>query len=216
MDGSETPQGRRQEISQRLDAIRTRIEELEARHHGDAARGGAFSERVAAAQRHAAAAQTAAQHAIAASVRALRRAAEAHERVAREHERAAASGVGDTAEHERQAAVHRAAAAADTQRADQFRSLLQDQTDDGRGSEADQALIRLAVAARGTVVPQSSSVIGAAGTVFAGGQEEGLGETSEPALGVREGSGFPRCPYHSSPAAFRLRSRAGVFPASPS
>ena len=51
-------------------------------------------------------------------------AAEAHERVASVHERAAASGIGDVRMRERQAALHRAAAAADRQRAERALSLL--------------------------------------------------------------------------------------------
>jgi hypothetical protein len=40
MDGEpEPPQGRRQEISQRIGAIRTRIDELEAQRQDDAFRG---------------------------------------------------------------------------------------------------------------------------------------------------------------------------------
>jgi hypothetical protein len=143
MDGEpEPPQGRRQEISQRIGAIRTRIDELEARRQDDAFRG-IFSERLAA-QRHLTAPQAAAQRAVTASVRALRRAAEAHERLALYHERAAATGTGDKGEHERQAAIHRAAAVADTQRAGRCPSLLWDgQADDARGPDAEQALIRL-------------------------------------------------------------------------
>jgi hypothetical protein len=65
-----------------------------------------------------AAAQAAAEQAIAANIRAFRRAADAHERAAIEHERAVAGGSGDKDEHERQAAIHRAAAATDMQRAE--------------------------------------------------------------------------------------------------
>jgi hypothetical protein len=60
MDGEpEPPQGRRQEISQRIGAIRTRIDKLGARRQDDAFRG-IFSERLAAAQRHMTASQAAA------------------------------------------------------------------------------------------------------------------------------------------------------------
>jgi hypothetical protein len=81
------------------------------------------------AQRHLAAAE----RAIAASVLAFRRAADAHGHAAIQHERDAAAGFGDRDEHERQAAIHRAAAVADTQRAECAQLLLDDgEADDAR------------------------------------------------------------------------------------
>ena len=119
MWGNEPESGgsRGEEIRQRIGAIHARMDELEARHLGDAS-GEASGERLAAAQRHMAASQAAAERAIAASIRAFRRAAEAHERAAIKHEQAAAAGFGDKDGHERQAAIHRAAAAADMRRAE--------------------------------------------------------------------------------------------------
>jgi hypothetical protein len=61
---------------------------------------------------------------LASSAVAFRRVADAHERVAILHERSAALGIGDVGQHERQAALHQAAAAADRQRADRALSLL--------------------------------------------------------------------------------------------
>ena len=56
----------------------------------------------------------------------MRRRAEAHERAASSHERTAAAGIGvvHKHEHERQAARHRDAAAADRKQAEGARSLL--------------------------------------------------------------------------------------------
>ena len=84
-------------------------------------------ERAALAQRHLAASQAAASQAMAASAKAFRRAAAAHERAALRHERAAAVGSGDKDEHERRAALHRAAQARDAQRADRVESLVPDE-----------------------------------------------------------------------------------------
>ena len=77
-----------------------------------------------AAWRHAAEAHAAAVKMLASSAEAFRRAADAHERVASVHERAAASGIGDVRMRERQAALHRAAAAADRLRAERAQLLL--------------------------------------------------------------------------------------------
>jgi len=116
------------EIGQRLDAIRMRIKELEDRRRDDAGpdAGGssAPSGRLAPAQRHAVAAQAAAERAAASCVSAFRRAADAHESLAIQHDRSAVSGFGDVAEHQRRAACHRAAAAADRQRAEHAQSLI--------------------------------------------------------------------------------------------
>ena len=119
------PPGRRQQINARLGAIRARLEQL--RERGLDAIGGrvaAPNDRLEAAQRHEAEAAAAAAQALAATVEAFRRAAEAHERAASMHERIAAAGIGDMREHERQAALHRAGAAADRERAERARSLL--------------------------------------------------------------------------------------------
>lgn len=135
--GNEPESGgsRGEEIRQRISAVRARIDEL---HRGDAP-GKAPSERLAAAQRHMAASRAAAERAVAASIHAFRRAAEAHERAAIKHEQAAATGAGDKDEHERRAAVHRAAAAASMQRAEHAQSQLSDeQADRARGPDVDQ------------------------------------------------------------------------------
>lgn len=123
----ESPKSRQEEIRQRIGASRMRLEELRAKRGSDASPATA-SERLASAQRHLAAAQASTEQAIAAAVRAFRRAAEAHERVALWHIRAAARDSGDKDEHERQAAIHRSAAAEDTERANNIRSLLRQDT----------------------------------------------------------------------------------------
>jgi chromosome segregation ATPase len=138
------PESRSEQIRQRLGAIRTRIDELAAKRHQDDASLTTIDGRLAVAQREMAVSRAAAEQAIAASVRAFRRAAEAHERAALQHERAAAGGFGDKDQHERQAARHRAAATADTRRAEQAQSLVPDEAaDDACGPYADQALDRL-------------------------------------------------------------------------
>jgi hypothetical protein len=113
------------EIDARLDGIRTRLQQLRERDW-DTVKSQAAStgQRLAAAQRYAAEAQAAAVQVLAASAEAFRRAAEAHDRVAGVHERAAGAGIGDMGQHERQAAPHRAAAAADRQRAECAQSVL--------------------------------------------------------------------------------------------
>jgi len=125
-------ESRREEIRQRLAAIRTRMDELKAGWQDDA-NPAAVSERIGSAQRQAAASPAAAEHAIASNIRAFRRSAAAHEQAALQYERAAAAGFGDKDQHERQGARHRAAAAADTQRAEYAQSLLQgDEAEDAR------------------------------------------------------------------------------------
>jgi hypothetical protein len=119
-------EARREEIRQRLVAIRTRIDELETSRHGDRPPA-ACTERLARAQRQTAVAQAAAQRGIAAAIHAFHSAGQAHDRLAAYHERAAAAGSGDKGEHERQAAIHRAAALADTQRAERAGMLLWDE-----------------------------------------------------------------------------------------
>jgi CHASE3 domain sensor protein len=131
---------RREQIRQRIDAIHARIKELQAKRQDDADLA-AVRERLTSAQRQMAASRAAARTAITSSLRAFRKAAEAQERAALQHERVAAAGRGDKDQHGRQAASHRAAAAAATQRAERARSLLSDeQRTDMRGSDADQAL----------------------------------------------------------------------------
>jgi hypothetical protein len=79
---------------------------------------------VEAAQQRAAEAHAAAVLVLVSSAQAFRHAAEAHERAARAHEKTAAAGIGDVIGHEQQASLHRAAAAADRQRAERTQSLL--------------------------------------------------------------------------------------------
>jgi hypothetical protein len=188
----QAPQSRRETARRRLDAIHTRIGELQASGQGDASPA-AIRERLTSAQRHLAAAQAAAERAIAASVRAFRRAAEAHEHAAIQHARAAAAGFGDKDEHERHAAIHRAAAVADRQRAERAQSLLGDEeADDGRGPHVDQALNRLVnLAARRTAgLPPLEP--GARVRILLGR----LRESGRP--GVREGRTSLACIYLSS------------------
>jgi hypothetical protein len=85
---------------------------------------GEWQQRVEAAQRHAAAAQAAAINQLTYSAASFRRAAAAHARAAAEHESAASSGFSQPQEHKQQAAIHRAAAVHDLQRAQQVESLL--------------------------------------------------------------------------------------------
>ena len=114
---------RRREIDARLDALRARLRELRERDW-DAVRSrtAAPGDRLEAAQRHAAEAAASAVQVLATSAEAFRNAAKAHDRVAGLHGRSAAAGIGDVDMHQRQAALHRAAAAADRQRAE--RALL--------------------------------------------------------------------------------------------
>jgi hypothetical protein len=126
--------GRRREIDTRLDAVRARLKKLRDRDRGwDAVRSrtASSSERLEAAQRHAAEAQASAAQVLASSAEAFRNAAEAHERAASMHERTAAAGIGDVRMHERQAVLHRAAAAADRQRAERAQSLLSEHEEAG-------------------------------------------------------------------------------------
>ena len=135
----ESPEIRREQIRQRIDAIRARVADLRATRQGTADRA-ADSERLIWAQRQMTTSQAAARTAITNSLRAFRTAAEAHERAALQHERAAAAGRGDKDQHERQAASHRAAAAAARQRAERAQSLLSDEKgNDARGPDANQA-----------------------------------------------------------------------------
>lgn len=62
--------------------------------------------------------RAAAQQALTAAIRAFGNAARAHEQAAIQHERTAAAGYGDQDEHTRNAANYRAAAIADTRRAE--------------------------------------------------------------------------------------------------
>jgi len=124
-DKNASGENRREEIGQRLAAIRARMDELKAVRPDDAS-AAAVRERIGSAQRQAAASQAAAEHAISASIRAFRRSARAHEHAALQHERAAATGFGDKDQHEQQAARHREAAVVDVQRAEHAQSLLGD------------------------------------------------------------------------------------------
>jgi predicted aminopeptidase len=130
------PADRRQEIEARLDAVRARLKELRQRGQ-DSARGRDASpgDRLEAAHRNATQAHVAAVQVLASSLQAFRRAADAHERVANVHEQTAAAGIGDVLEHNRQALLHRAAAAADRLRAEHARSLLSESEQAGPASE---------------------------------------------------------------------------------
>lgn len=115
----ETPARRRGQISVRLDEIRARIREL-----GDGPHAGADSaaDRLIAAQRSAAVSLAAAEQAFAASIDAFRRAAEAHNHLATMYERSIRPG--NAGENSQLAAFHRAAAAADSDRADRAQACL--------------------------------------------------------------------------------------------
>ena len=128
----ELPLDRRQEIDARLDAVRARLKTLRERGVGDS-QATTRSERAAAAQRYAVEAHAAAAEVLASSAEAFRHAADAHERAASLHDRTAANGIGDVRGHERQAALHRAAAAADRQRAERAQALI---SDHGRAGQA--------------------------------------------------------------------------------
>jgi hypothetical protein len=119
----ETPATRRDRIGRRIDAIGTRIEELEEQRQAGPSRS-ASSDRLAAAQRHAARSQAAAEQAITSSINAFRRAAEAHDILAAAYERLAAAGGDDAELHQQQTARHRAAASADRHRAERAQSIL--------------------------------------------------------------------------------------------
>ena len=119
----ETPATRRDQIGRRIDAIGTRIEELEDQRQAGPSRG-AGSDRLAAAQRHAARSQAAAEQAITSSINAFRRAAEAHDILATAYEGLAAAGGDDAQLQQQQAARHRAAATADRHRAERAQSIL--------------------------------------------------------------------------------------------
>jgi len=131
------PPRRQQEIDARLDAVRARLQELGERDKVTARDLVAFAQRLESARRHATEAHAAAELALVSSAEAFRRAAATHERVARVHERTAASGIGDVGEHERQAAFHRAATAAEQQRAEHAESLLSPPGQAGCAAAAD-------------------------------------------------------------------------------
>ena len=115
----ETPATRRDQIGRRIDAIGTRIEELEDQRQADPG-----SDRLAAAQRHAARSRAAAEQAITASIHAFRRSAEAHDILAAAYERLAAAGGDDAQLQQQQTARHRAAATTDRHRAERAQSIL--------------------------------------------------------------------------------------------
>ncbi len=133
------PLDRRQEINTRLDAVRARLKTLRERGSGVGnSRAATSSERLAAAQRYAVEAHAAAAEVLASSAEAFRHAAEAHESAASLHDRTAANGIGDVREHERQAVLHRAAAAADRQRAERAQALISDHEQAGPAPVADE------------------------------------------------------------------------------
>ncbi len=115
-------QTRRQQIGDRLAAIRARIDDL--RQPREARVATASGELAVEAQDHADAAQAAAQQALARSIEGLLAAAKAPERCAISHERLALSPGSDKEHHRQRAAAHREAAAVDRQRAETARSLL--------------------------------------------------------------------------------------------
>lgn len=119
---------RRSQLDERLAAVRTRLRELHEQRQGPAgpvpAAPSEWRQRVEAAQRHAATAQAAAVDQLTYCAASFRRAAQAHDRAAAEHERAANSGSSRSQEHARHAAIHKAAAIHDLQRADHVQSLL--------------------------------------------------------------------------------------------
>jgi chromosome segregation ATPase len=125
---------RRQEIDDRLSALRARLAELAERRRPAQSAQVAASERLDAAKRHSDEAHAAAAQALASGLEAFRHAAEAHERAASMHERAAAAGVGNVGGHERQAAFQRAAAAEDWRRAERAQSVLPGPERAGRAS----------------------------------------------------------------------------------
>jgi hypothetical protein len=119
-----SPSSRREEIDHRLAAVRARLKELRERSRATEESQATASGRLEAAERHAAEAHAAAARVLASGVEAFRAAAEAHERVASLHERLAAAGIGEVTEHQRRAVLHRAAAAADWQRAERALPLV--------------------------------------------------------------------------------------------
>lgn len=114
---------RRREIGGRIAAIRERIGELQLAQR-DNRYPVSSGEHLADAQHHAAISEATAQQALAASIEALVHAAQAHERAAIRHEQTAAAAGGDREQHDKRAAFHRAAAAADRQRAETAQSIL--------------------------------------------------------------------------------------------
>jgi hypothetical protein len=140
MDSDPGPQpGRQRDVGTRLDAVRARRKELRERDRATVTEpADTPSERLEVAQRHAAEALAAATVAVASSAEVLRRVADAHERVASVRERAAVAGIGDTLQHEQQAAFHREAAAADRQRAERAESLLAEAERPERAQPADE------------------------------------------------------------------------------
>ena len=108
---------RRDEIARRIEAIHTRVGELQTERYLPAPLANGQLRQVREVRSHAAAARAAAVQALINSANAFGNAADAHDRLASLYERAAASRV-CPAEFERRAAFHRAAATADRQQAD--------------------------------------------------------------------------------------------------
>ena len=127
--GSEpdAPAGRRGEISQRIAAIQARIEELGAgRVNRDPSEQ---LERLATADRNAARSLAAAEAAVAASMLAFRRAADAHDHLAAIYEMAVSARSGGVELNRERARIHRRAAIADRQHAEDAQSMLPGHTD---------------------------------------------------------------------------------------
>lgn len=132
-DQYEHQETRRQEIRDRIAAIRTRIDDL--RQARESRISGASSEQLIEAQHHAAASRATAQQALASSIEGLLRAAQAHERSAISYERLAAAAGSDDEQYRKQAAHHRAAAAADRQRAETAKTLFSSRAENSHEDE---------------------------------------------------------------------------------
>ena len=136
---------RRQEIDTRLDAVRARLKTLRQRGSDVGnSRATTSTERLAAAQRYAVEGQAAAADVLASSAEAFRHAAEAHDRAASLHDRTAATGIGDVCGPDRQATLHRAAAAADRRRAERAQALISDHEQAGPVPVSDEPQDRAA------------------------------------------------------------------------
>lgn len=119
---SERRETRRHQIAERLAAIRARINDLQQPWESRLA--AASVDHLVQAKHHAADSKAAAQQALASSIQCLLQAAQAHERCSISHERLAAAPNSNEEQHRQRAVRHRAAAAADRQRAETAQSLL--------------------------------------------------------------------------------------------
>jgi hypothetical protein len=119
---SERRETRRREIADRLAAIRARLNDLQQPRESRLA--ATSMDQVGQARHHAVDSEAAAQRALASSIRGLLQAAQAHERCSMSYERLAAARDSNEEQYRQWAARHRAAAAADRQRAERAQSLL--------------------------------------------------------------------------------------------